>query len=329
MLLPDGTVALSHATLITDSLRGDSLLSTAVIGDPRFMAITGSTLWVSDRSGDPYLHLIDIANDSFLESRGRTGEGPADYGEVPQLTIRPGDSTGVWAYDARFHRLTREPISRDEDAHVVPFFEGKLQSAYSLQWRDNRNLVGIGDMDTNRIILTDIAGDDMVLVPNALLGPDSASLDARRAISSGYSMCVQPGAGRTALLYLAAGQVDIYDASGEHLGRADVPFASDGEWVINRRGVLWFKVDWNYYVGCAATERFLFALFAGQRIDGPAGPGARRALHLHVFDWSGELRAVWALDRPVSVITVVGDTTMYASGQDGVGLYRFALPALP
>jgi hypothetical protein len=29
---------------------------------------------------------------------------------MPQLTLRPGDSLAIWAYDARLRRLTREPL---------------------------------------------------------------------------------------------------------------------------------------------------------------------------------------------------------------------------
>ena len=324
--LPDGTVALSHAALISDSLKGHLILATPVIGDPRFMAIAGRKLWISDRSGDPFLHLIDLATDSFLESRGRTGEGPGDFGEVPQLTMRPGDSNAVWAYDAGQLRLTRVTVERTVEPRVVRVFDTGVQHAYSLQWQTADQLVGIGDLDTNRIILADSAGVLRRLVPNALLGPDTASIEARRAISSGYSMCVQPNGGRVAVLYLAAGQVDLYRRSGEHIGKADVPFVSDGQWVINRRGKLWFRVEWNFYVGCSGTEKYLYGLFTGQRIDGPAGPVARRALHIHVFDWDGRRRAVWALDRPASAIVVSGDSVMYATGQDGVGLYRYPLP---
>lgn len=70
-------------------------------------------------------------------------------------------------------------------------------------------------------------------------------------------------------------------------------------------------------------------LSACQRIDGPAGPQARRALHIHVFDWQGKLRAVWALDRPASTIAVSGDSVLYATGQHGAGLYRYRLPLIP
>ncbi len=324
--LDDGTVALSHAGLIDDSLHGILVAATPAIGDPRYMAVEGSTLWIADRSGDPFLHLIDVGADTVLESRGRSGEGPGDYGEVPQLTRRPGDTAAIWTYDARLRRLTREPRDASVDRRVIPMFGDDIEYAWALQWRDAAHLVGIGDLDTNRVILADSTGALISLVPNALLGPDSASVEARRAISSGYVLCVQPDGGRFAVLYLAAGQIDLYQPDGVHTAMAEVPFASDGQWVINKRGQLWFKVEWNYYVGCAGTSRFLYALFTGQRIDGPAGPQARQALHVHVFDWEGRRRAIWALDAPASTIAVSGDTVLFATGQDGVGVFRYRLP---
>jgi hypothetical protein len=327
--LPDGTMALSHADLITDSVRGDLVLSTERIGDPRFMTLVGTRLWISDRSGDPYLHVIDLVQDSLVESRGRSGEGPGDYGEVPQLTTRPGDTTAIWAYDASLRRLTREPADPQVARRIVQMFGDTVHGVYSMQWQNAGSLAGIGDIDTNRIILADSTGALASLVPNRLLGPDSVSIEARRAISSGYSMCVQPGGGGIAVLYLAAGQVDLYHRSGQHIAQAEVPFSSDGQWVINRRGELWFRVDWNYYVGCTGTDQFVYGLFTGQRIDGPAGPLARRAMHVHVFDWEGNRRAIWALDHPASTIAVSGDSMLFATGQDGTGLYRYTLPAIP
>ncbi len=92
--LPDGTPAFSHAGLVTDSLTGHLIVATSVIGEPRYMAVSGSELWIADRSGDPYLHVVDLIRDSLVLSRGQDGEGPGDFAEVPQLSVRPGRPRG-------------------------------------------------------------------------------------------------------------------------------------------------------------------------------------------------------------------------------------------
>ena len=324
--LADGTIARSHRGLVSDTLVGSVIAAGDGVGDPRGLALVGSHLWIADRAGDPYLHVVDLTGTSSAVPRGARGEGPGDYAELPQLSVRQNDTSAVWAYDATLHRLTREPNDPREARRVMPTLEGVPVSAYSLQWQGRWRVVGIGDMDTNRIVIADSAGALSALVPSALLGPDSAGIAARRAISSGYAMCVQPAGGRIGVLYLAAGQVNLYEADGRSSGRADVPFPNEGEWVLDRRGEIWFRVTWNEYIGCAATERFLYGVYMGQRTDGPAGPVGRRGWHIHRFDWTGARTAVWRLDRPASAIAVLDDLVMYAIGQEGDGIVRYALP---
>lgn len=207
--LADGTPAFSQAGLVTDTLGGQLLVDMPILGDPRYMAVVGSDLWIADRSGDPFLHMIDLRTDSLVFSRGRSGEGPGDFGATPRLSVRPGDDGAVWAYDLVLRRLTREPDDSAPDYRVIKAFGDQVESTYSLQWQAPNRFVGIGDMDTNRIMLADSTGELVAMVPNALMGPDSVPLVARRAISSGYVMCLQPGDGRIAILYLAGGQIDL------------------------------------------------------------------------------------------------------------------------
>lgn len=322
----DGTVGLSHAHLPTLALVGAPVVMTQVIGDPRHMTVTGQELWISDRAGDPYLHIIDLSTDSLVLSRGSTGEGPGDFGEVPQLSVRPGDQGAVWAYDARLRRLTRVTSDTAPDYRVIRAFGDQVNHTWSLQWQRPDRLIGVGDMDTNRIMVADSSGLLVDMVSNPLLGPDSVSLEARRAASSGYVMCVQPAEGAIALLYLAGGQIDLYHPDGSHRGLARVPFPSDGDWVLDRRGRVWFGKDWYHYTGCAGSRRFLYALFAGHRTDGPGGPMTRAATHVHVFDWQGELVRILAVDQELSAIAVSGDSVLFGAGQELGGVYRYRLP---
>jgi sugar lactone lactonase YvrE len=181
-------------------------------------------------------------------------------------------------------------------------------------------------MDTNRLMFADTAGHLLAMVRSELLGPDSASIEARRAVSSAYVLCVVPTAQRIAMLFAGGGRIDIHDSTGRLLTRAKVPFPSNGEWGLNARKQIWFKDTWSHYLDCAGSARHLYALFAGHRTDGPGGGRMRAARHVHVFDWNGNLVQVLRLDHEMSTIATSGDTLLYATGQETQGIYRYRIP---
>jgi len=326
--LEDGSVEIDHSGLPQQNLQGELLVSTEIIGDPRYASVVGRQLWISDRAGDPWLHVIDLEADSIVISFGRTGEGPGDFSEVPQLSNRLHDSGGIWAYDARLRRLTRLSTRPDEPVDIRTSLDGSVGHVWSFLWQGPDSIIGIGDVDSSRIVIADSSGRLVRFVPRQLLGPDSASLESRRSISSAYVACAQPEAGRLAILYLAAGLIELYQSDGTYLTSAKVPYANSGVWIEDERGRINFSKDWYYYVSCTPSRRFLYALFSGRRSDGVGGPTARAARFVHVFDWDGNLKSILALDRELSTVAVDGDTVLYGTGQNADGVFRFLLPTL-
>jgi len=77
--LADGTIARSHRGLVSDTLVGSVIAAGDGVGDPRGLALVGSHLWIADRAGDPYLHVVDLTGTSSAVPRGARGEGPGDY----------------------------------------------------------------------------------------------------------------------------------------------------------------------------------------------------------------------------------------------------------
>src|SRR5690606_22930912 len=129
--LEDGSVEIDHSGLPQQNLQGELLVSTEIIGDPRYASVVGRQLWISDRAGDPWLHVIDLEADSIVISFGRTGEGPGDFSEVPQLSNRLHDSGGIWAYDARLRRLTRLSTRPDEPVDIRTSLDGSVGHVWS------------------------------------------------------------------------------------------------------------------------------------------------------------------------------------------------------
>ena len=323
--LADGTVAISHASLHPLQPEERLLVSDPNIGDPRHLMVEGNRLWVADHSGDPYLHVIDIPTGSVLLSAGRHGEGPGDFEEVPQFSRRPGERAGIWAYDAGLRRLTRESADQTGGPRTLGAPQ-ESSGVYAFLWFGRDRLVGIGDMDTNRIIFADTAGHMQAMVKADLLGPDSIPLLARRAASSGFVACTNPAMQRLAVLYQLGGRIDIFDSTGQLASHAKVPFANNGEWAPTARDhSMWAQANWFFYIDCNATPRYLYALFAGHRTDGPHGGRVRAARYVHVFDWSGNLVKVLALGHEMSAIAVSGDTLLFAAGQGGEGIFQYRL----
>lgn len=50
-------------------------------------------IWLIDRAGDPFLHLIAATSGEHLQAWGRSGEGPGDFSNVWQVAIRPARPT--------------------------------------------------------------------------------------------------------------------------------------------------------------------------------------------------------------------------------------------
>lgn len=315
----EGLAAFSHAGLNPVPLTGEAVLTIPALGMPRDLLAEGAWLWVSDRSGEPFLHLVHLGRRAVVTSFGQAGEGPGDFGGFPQLSLRPGDSGGVWGYDERQFRMTR--ITHDSTPAVTTLRLEYPSLAFWGGWVGTNVLAQIGDFDTNRVMLVDTAGTLKRIHTIPLLGPDSVSIEARRNAATGIYVCAQPETARFAVAYLTAGRVELVDTTGGHV-LASVPFASNGAFSRDADGSWNLRTPWRYYADCSATASSVYALFAGHTDDGVTVA----ARHVHHFDWNGTLLGVMALDRAASVISVSGDSVIYAASAETDTIFRYRLP---
>lgn len=51
----------------------------ALIGEPDDLLARDTLLWVSDRQGEPFLHLLHAQTGVLLRALGRRGAGPGDF----------------------------------------------------------------------------------------------------------------------------------------------------------------------------------------------------------------------------------------------------------
>ncbi|MGH7584076.1 MAG: hypothetical protein ACREL5_12705, partial [Gemmatimonadales bacterium] len=254
------------------------------------------------------------------------GEGPGDFNGIANLTTRPREPNAVWGYDSQLRRLTRLASDSIVIKPVTLTTPGSMM-ALSMYWLTRDKLLAIGDADSNRLVIADTAGHVLRMATGELLGGDSVSFASRRAISTGFLVCIQPATRRIAMLFVGAGRIDIYDSTARLQAHADVPFPSNGEFDRDQSGRWHARYTWRYYADCSASPTRLYALFAGNRTDGPGGGRSIDARFVHVFDWSGRRIVVIELDHAISTMVTSGDTVLYGMGADVPGLFRFRLPA--
>lgn len=143
---------LPHAGVRVVKLAGTVFNDDPALGRPGHLFIQEGFLWVTDLAGDPYLHLIELPSGRLLSSRGRDGEGPGDFRNVMQLSVRPGDTDAIWAYDYSQRRLTR--VERRPIAGIPPVtITGAWQRVDSslptwnvlrMFWLDEQRIAAIG-----------------------------------------------------------------------------------------------------------------------------------------------------------------------------------------
>ncbi|MEO5800659.1 MAG: BF3164 family lipoprotein [Gemmatimonadales bacterium] len=308
-------------------LKADTAFSGQTIGRPAQMIVGGSRAWITDRSGDPYIHLIDLATKRLIASFGVTGDGPGDFQNTVGLSFRPGDTTAPWTGDVSLFRVTRLSPPGDS-TRIASISLVDVGFAAGFVWLTRNSLLTLGDFDTNRVRLSDSSGKTLAVYPGQLVGGDSIPAVVRRDLGMGVISCGD-AQGHAATVYVGAGRIDLHDSTGRVVGEAAVPFPTNGEFTKNAAGK-WRASDvWRYYAACAASPRSVYALFAGYRTDKkPQDAVGIAAFSVHVFDWAGKLTGVFRLEHPASAIAVSGDSLLYAIGEEDANLYRYRLPAL-
>jgi hypothetical protein len=292
------------------------------------MIVFAGALWVGDRTGDPFLHLIRLSDGTLVRSVGRRGEGPGDFHDVAAFSIRPGDTTGIWVFDYNQSRLSRVPAARVSGQLPRQVSGLGPTTTAGMFWLTPNRLLILGNTDSNRFMFADSTARVSSIVSGPLLGASEVPKKMREALSFA-SVCVRPGGDRYALAYSHASRIDLFDREGRPAGSAKVPIANinEGDVVKDPRGAWHMTSPRGYYSSCSATADRLYALFSG-RMDnaGPEGSYKWDGQYIHVFDWSGTLKAVYQIDQLALAIAVSGDSVLYASGDAMNGVHRYRLP---
>ncbi len=311
------------------AVAGELLADAPVFGKLGRMLVVGDRLWVVDRNQDPFLHVIDLHSGALLRSVGRLGEGPGDFRSTWSLSTRPGDPEALWAFDLNLQRVTRVPEEAEPGNPPIIRVANTFSRSLHVQWLDAHHLVGIGHADTNRFMVFDTLGQVAQHFAGPLFGDSTVPLARRIASSTAVKVCSHPDGGRFATAFGAdAARIDLTTYPGGTTTRLPTPIQTDGEFVQDSAGRWTALHRRRFYIDCAATSTRLYALYSGRL--GEAFPDGEDLLgHLvHIFDWSGTLLGVVALDRPHSDLAVAGDSALYLLTRQEPGIYRYRLPKI-
>ncbi len=304
---------------------GELLVESVAIGQPGRMVVDGDRLWINDKSGDPFLHLVDLRTGSVVRSRGRAGEGPGDFGALVSLSVRPADSAAIWAFDLRYQRLTRVLAPGDEVTPRILHVSSPFGRFHHLHWLDTHRLLGVGGSDSSRFQVLDSLGQVVAHYPGPLVGDTSVPLRTRENVSTGVKVCPSPTGDRFASIVFFAGRLDIVDLREGVVRRAQTPIKADGVFAADSLGRWSMPHPRTFYVDCVATARMIYAIYAGRRVeDFPSGMNMHGRF-LHIFDWDGTLIRIFALDRPYINIAVDGDSILYLSARDAPTVRRYRI----
>jgi hypothetical protein len=173
-------------------------------------------------------------------------------------------------------------------------------------WLGSTTIVGLVSSDTGRFVLFDTTGRNVGKRVGPLLGADSIPLAERARSTRQLDVCARPNGQGFAISYIGASRVDLFDGAARHSRSASVPFAGEALFVRDEAtGMIQPTHPYMWYLSCATTDRYVYALFAGFRQERGAPPPADCVGNfVHVFDWSGDLVRVFALDLPVDGIAV-------------------------
>lgn len=304
-----------HRDFDPEVLQSAVLNADEFLAMPRRLTVAGGYLVVSDMASDQSIHVFDRDSGLHVGSFGRRGDGPGEFMTFPELSVVPGQTDIVYAFDPTKAQVTRLEVP----GGAIDEFEGRsvlrvptAQLAYGLRMLDQSRAVSLGFFRDGRLGFFDLLDGDSRYTGSVPEPEDAVRYDiAQQAYQS--ILIPRPDGKRFAVLTNRASQIEIYDEDGRLLSSTDGPYAFPVDYLVHRRDgyMAGPRNRFGYSSGAATNER-IFALFSGRAEGHFRGWRGSHAEFLHVLDWNGQIEQVFRLDREVLQI---------ALGESGTRLY--------
>ena len=323
---PSRLVYLRTPVPARDSLQSEVLGPADLIANPWMIGSNGRIVVVSDLK-PPYLHVLDARTGRHIKSFGAHGEGPGDFSGAPSLMRAGLQADTLWMLDGPRRRITGFAIAALESDTMAPratTFQIDSVLAYTADGPGRSGLIVAMAQDWKEglIPLRLHLGS-----PRADIGPPRSFSDSRftpRYFGNAYlgRLCYSPKHQVTVQIFTFAGRIDLLDSTGVMTGSVAVPYpfrpdpyadTTAGKQIdFNPFGE---RVRWAYY-DCAATDRFLYAIYDGRMVGGKA-PNPVPVSEVQVFDWTGRVVRTVVLDHASTGISVPpGDSLLYSFAED-------------
>ena len=314
-----------HAGLPLLKIHAETLSAANTLGKPSFLALNGSRLWISDRGGNPFLHIVDTATGRIIRSHGRRGDGPEEFRDVVNLLPDPVDQSKVLAWDARY-RLMRVSETRGVEAGYIS--PQNQRPAYVFPAGRNQFL-GFRYSDSSAFVLFDAAGRILRTASMTLPGDSAVVRRQRQLAITGAFICTKTDFSGFALVHSNFGRIELFDSLARKVGNARVPYPSEPTFEKNATTQqAAFKQLRSFYQGCAFSDQYLFALFLGKSLN-ESSPSVTGGRYVHVFDYSGALVRVLELDAEISILTVDrAGRKLYGTSWTEALLFKATIPTL-
>lgn len=288
-------------TIEPQRLLGDS----ATFGEINGLAAAGRYLLVIDRLADPHLVVLDLGTGQVVNRLVRHGRGPGEATQPATAQVIATDPPDAWIYDFGTRRLLLMRLTSPREEAL--FDELRLDVDVSLlepNWVGGR-LVANGLFVDQRLLVLDRLGRGQysLELPPAFDAEAMPHPTGRRLMNRSF-LVVSPARNRMAIVYQFGNRLDLLHSNGARLGSVDGPRATELKYRLEGDRFFWENGNQVAYSGAVATDRYLYALFSGNRL----GDVEEQPSRLHVFEWNGDFVAEVALGGPhVRSIAVTPD----------------------
>ena len=303
------------------ALTGTVLNASPALALPTRLAVVGGYLVVIDAASDSALHVLDRHTGRLVRSAGRRGKGPGEFSGAWSLSQDPSSDDAVWVYDLPLRRLTRVPLSAQEDVRASARRLLRLTDGAVLtgpQWVAPDTILTLGFLLDARVALFDSIGHRT----GGLGRPPFTAEAGQPAQAAQALLAAHPDHRHYAISNRYVSRIELLDLA--HGTMHDVA----GPVSVNT-GPATVDLDRFAYIDVAATATAVVALFSGRsraEYEGDAGFGNR----LHVFDWEGGFTGEYRLDADVLAIAVdeVGGFVYALRHDPAPAVVRYRLPTV-
>lgn len=297
------------------------------------IALAGDRVVALDALLEPAVHIVDLETSRRLGAYGHQGDGPGEFKDPEQIVSGASTSPDeAWILDGIHQRLTRLSLQEVEAGTAVDPETFRLDGPNAgalVRVSDGTWFAGgwitdgrVGRYHADRSYDRTIVG----FPPEVMEAPGTTLLQAYESW-----VVADPGGERLAAATLLGGLLEIFDHDGRPIAQAAVPDPFQPVWAQGRsrggRAVMAIGPETRYgFTDLAATQRYLYGVFSGRRVDEDGPVWASR--DVQVYTWDGAYVKTLRLDRAAEAIAIDdSDTWLYASGPEPTPwIGRFRLP---